>query len=399
MGQNNTGTGRDIYSATINFFECAHISIAGRVDVLLKKEYYDHQGFQFKTLGPGPGVLTLKAFANSSPGFGLWQPWDRNIWITRLTLSPLCHILRAMKPSPQVAVVVVSYNTKDLLLTCLASVIESSKPDETEIIVVDNASSDGSHQAVQSSYPQAIIIANPSNVGFGVACNQAIRASSAPFLLLLNSDASITSEGFQALYETISANPRCGAAGCRLTDSAGLAATNTRNFLTPLNQALEQSGLVGWTDWKYLRRTHQPSLDQSQQDCSVDWIDGACLMLRRAALDQVGLFDEKFFMYSEDEDLCFRLRKNGWLICYTARGLAQHHGGASTAQNRFAMRRQFYWSQTYFLTKHFGPASAFCYRVAMIISLGIKSLLGANRTASREQLRALKSANLVNGEW
>jgi N-acetylglucosaminyl-diphospho-decaprenol L-rhamnosyltransferase len=219
--------------------------------------------------------------------------------------------------------------------------------------------------------------------------------------LLLNSDATITPQSFQALYETMSAKAQCGAAGCRIIDSAGSETTNTRNFLTPFNQALEQSGVMGWINWKYLRRSHRPTPDQNELDCAVDWIDGACLMIRRAALDEVGLFDEQFFIYSEDEDLCFRLRKHGWTICYSAKGIARHHGAASTSQNRFDMLRHFYSSQMLFLSKHRGHASAFLYASTMKTVLFLKASLLRDRNrreTAREQLNALREAELVNGK-
>jgi GT2 family glycosyltransferase len=317
-----------------------------------------------------------------------------------LTPSPPCHILREMKPSPQVAVVVVSYNTRDVLISCLASVIESTHFPDIEIVVVDNASTDGSLDAVRETYPQVQTIANQTNLGFGVACNQAIRATTAAFILLLNSDATITPAGLEALLEAISGNAKCGAAGCRIVNSAGIETTNTRNFLTLLNQAAEQSGVLGWTNSKYLHRTHWPTLDSNKQDCSVDWIDGACLMVRRAALDEVGLFDEEFFMYSEDEDLCFRLRGHGWTICYTAAGTATHHGGASTSQNKFEMLRQFYRSQMQFLSKHRGRRAVFVYTKALRTVLFLKSRLlrdRSRRAMAREQLRALREARELLG--
>lgn len=310
-----------------------------------------------------------------------------------MTLSPQCHILREMKPSPQVAVVVVSYNTRDDLINCLASVIESTRSPDTEIVVVDNASTDGSLETVGKTYPQVVTIANPTNVGFGVACNQAIRATVAPFILLLNSDAAITPQSFQVLRNALSENAQCGAAGCRIINSAGTETANTRNFLTPFNQAAEQSGFMSWTSWKYLRRTHLPKLDRNEQDCTVDWIDGACLMVRRAALDEVGLFDEEFFMYSEDEDLCFRLRQHGWTICYSASATARHQGAASTSQNSFEMLRQFYLSQMLFLSKH--RRSVLLYATAMKTILFLKSMVlrdGNRRELAREQLKALREA-------
>jgi len=121
-------------------------------------------------------------------------------------------------------------------------------------------------------------------------------------------------------------------------------------------------------------------------------------MIRRAALDEVGLFDEEFFIYSEDEDLCFRLRKHGWTICYSAKGSARHHGAASTSQNRFEMLRHFYSGQILFLSKHRSHASVFLYGIAMKTVLILKASLlrdSNRRETAREQLKALRK---VNGE-
>ena len=169
--------------------------------------------------------------------------------------------------------------------------------------------------------------------------------------------------------------------------------SNTRNFLTPVNQALETAGIKLRS--RRLRRTYKPDLDGSLVDCSVDWIDGACLMLRRAALDEIGLFDEQFFMYSEDEDLCYRLGKRAWLVCYCGGGTVVHHGAASSKQNKVEMLRQFYLSQMLFLSKHRSPGSSFFYVTAMRLVLVLKHLLlkdSHRRKVTREQLIALKEA-------
>ena len=294
--------------------------------------------------------------------------------------------LGGMNSDPKVAVVVISHDTKALLLECLASVFESAAGNDIETVVVDNASKDGSHEAVCRVYPQVIAIRNEANRGFGAACNQAISSTAAPFILLLNSDARLTPEGFGALLACMRANDRCGAAGCLMFSAEGAPVVNTRNFLTALNQPLEQSGLTGRLGFRGLGRTHRPTHGDDLLDCSVDWIDGACLMLRRAALEQAGLFDERFFMYSEDEDLCFRLRKHGWSICHSANGSAVHHGGASTAQNRVEMLRQFYSGQMLFLLKHRGRASVALYAAAMKAILFFKRLAAAPRQGSREEL-------------
>ncbi|HXG91313.1 MAG TPA: glycosyltransferase family 2 protein [Blastocatellia bacterium] len=293
--------------------------------------------------------------------------------------------------NPQIAVVVVSYNTRALLLECLASVIESSREAEIELIVVDNASRDGSYEAVREAFPQAVTVRNSTNIGFGVACNQAIRRTTAPFILLLNSDARINTDALQAILDAMRFDERCGAASCRIVNDEGEEMINTRNFLTPLNQALELLG--------FKRRAYRPKPEDNNLDCSVEWIDGACLMLRRAALDEVGLFDEQFFMYSEDEDLCFRLKERGWKVCFSSAATVFHRGAASSSQDRTNMLRHFYSSQMLFLSKHRGRASVFLFRLAMKTALTLKLLLARLKSQDKrreefaERLFALKRAS------
>jgi len=302
-----------------------------------------------------------------------------------------------MKSDPKVAVVVVSHDTKDLLLECLVSIFASATGD-TEVVVVDNASRDGSYDAVCAAYPEVKAIRNETNRGFGAACNQAINSTRSPFVLLLNSDAQLTPEAFRALSDCMRANDRCGAAGCRIVNAKGSIVCNTGSFLTALNQALEQAGITGSMSGRSLRRTYVPTYGEDLLDCTVDWIDGACLMLRRAALEEAGLFDERFFMYSEDEDLCFRLKNHGWMICHSGHGSVIHHGGASSSQNRLEMLRHFYSSQMLFLLKHRGRASVALYRAAMKTVLLLKSLVGVslngdgNHGEFADRLDALRGA-------
>jgi N-acetylglucosaminyl-diphospho-decaprenol L-rhamnosyltransferase len=303
-----------------------------------------------------------------------------------------------MEAHPQLSVVVVNYNTRDLLLECITSVFESTPSIYVEVVVVDNASSDGSYEAVRKAFPQVTATANVTNRGFGAACNQAIPLTSAPFLLLLNSDARLTQPAIEALRQCLNRNPRCGAAGCRMIDGQERELTNTYNFLTAFNQALEMLGLTRRIKSRRLRRTRVPTPDCDLFDCSVDWIDASCLMLRRAALDEVGLFDEQFFMYSEDEDLCFRLRKAGWFICFSAAASAIHQGGASTTQNPSKMLVHFYSSQRRLLLKHRGRASVYVFGVIMKMVLAAKSRFytsfpdGSRGQDYAERLYALKRA-------
>ncbi len=280
-----------------------------------------------------------------------------------------------MSLPPQVTIIIVNYNTRELLLECINSVIDSSEEMRIEIIVVDNDSKDGSAEAVRGAFPEVVLLANSTNLGFGAACNQAIKTARSPFVLLLNSDARLTAEALKAVYDCMESEESCGAAGCKLVNAEGRQATNTRNFLTPFNQTLEQANLTSRLSSRYLRRSYSPKVDGELKDRSVDWIDGACLMLRRAALDEVGLFDERFFMYSEDEDLCLRLKRHGWSVCYSAAGTAFHRGGATTEKDRVNMLTHFYFGQILFLRKHRGRSSALLYLAMMKTVLTLKRLL------------------------
>jgi GT2 family glycosyltransferase len=270
-----------------------------------------------------------------------------------------------------VSVVVVSFNTKALLFECLASLKSATGGRLSEAVVVDNASNDGSTEMVRECYPDVRLITNPANRGFAGACNQGIRSTSAPFILLLNSDARLSESCVDALLSCFSLEAKCGAAGCSLFDANGCERPSTWRFLTPLNQALESLGLNRVAPERFARG-YKASPGERGIDCSVDWIEASCLMVRRAAAEQAGLFDERFFMYSEDEDLCWRLRDSGWLICYSNRGHAVHHGGASAQLNPLQSLCHFYRSQYLFLLKHRGKASARFYLVATEAALLLK---------------------------
>src|SRR5262249_50487135 len=174
------------------------------------------------------------------------------------------------------------------------------------------------------------------------------------------------------------------AAACTLIDSTGRYRPSTWHFLTAFNQALE---LVGLTNFLIARfgRSCQPRPYSNGMDCSIDWIEASCLMLRRAALEEVGLLDERFFMYSEDEDLCWRLRRSGWLVCYSNRGRAVHLGGGSARQNPLQNLCHFYRSQHLLLLKQRGPRSARAYLLASQIALLLKQLWHVVR-ANQERL-------------
>jgi N-acetylglucosaminyl-diphospho-decaprenol L-rhamnosyltransferase len=277
---------------------------------------------------------------------------------------------------PQMAVAIINYNTCDYLRTCLASVVSACAG---PIIVVDNASSDGSVDMVRELFPQVTLYANRNNRGFGAACNQAIAHCTTPYVLLLNSDTVLGPGTIDVLADYLDHNPQVGIVGPRLLNVDGSLQPSCFPFPTPLNIALELSNLSSVT--RFLPGIRQLYLRSWSHDYprAVPWVLGAALAIRRAAFEAVGGFDESFFMYSEEIDLCYRMRPAGWQTHFTPAGAITHTGGASTSQYRVDMAVRLFQSWRAFYDHHYSR-----YRL-----LELRLIIGAGVGAkiARDQLR------------
>jgi GT2 family glycosyltransferase len=271
--------------------------------------------------------------------------------------------------TPDISVVVVSWRTRDLTLACLAAVEADAGRSKVkaETILVDNASGDGTADATRLMYPRAIVIEAKTNLGFAAGCNLGLARARGRHVLMLNPDAAVPRGMLAALVEFLDATPRAGAVGCRLVSPSGEEQFSCGRFLTPVNQFAETLGIARLVGRPALRRSY----DDAELDApavAVDWVVGACLAVRRTALDEVGNLDERFFMYSEDEDLCYRLRASGWSIHLLPRLRVAHVGGASAMQAIERMRVSARESQTAFVRKHHGAAHAAVFRTLMRIA-------------------------------
>jgi N-acetylglucosaminyl-diphospho-decaprenol L-rhamnosyltransferase len=247
------------------------------------------------------------------------------------------------KVKSDLSIIIVNWNTRELLLNCLASVARI--PGEFEVIVVDNDSMDGSAAAVASMFPNVKIIQSPRNMGYACANMMGLRASIGRYVLFLNSDTLIPSKALPSLIEFLDNNPQVAACGPRLEQKDGAAQAfsfgRDPTLLYIMARACARLGLrAPLHDWE---------TDKVQP---VDWISGTCLLVRRAAFDQVAGFDERIFMYFEDNDLCLRLRRAGWQIVYYPKVTVVHIGAASPVCEN--LRREYYdESLRYFYSKHF----------------------------------------------
>jgi len=256
---------------------------------------------------------------------------------------------------PRVTVVVPSWNTRELLALCLESVISTGEGVDCEILVVENASSDGSAELARGFHPSVRLIENANNVGFARACNQGIAASRAPYLLFLNSDARLLPGTLSALVELATLHPRCGVAGVQVRDGSGGFQASHARFPSWSQELLMLSGL-GRLLYGSTYPSHGP--DEARGARSVDWVSGACLFGRRAALDAVGGFDEDYFMYGEEMDLCYRMRRSGWEVWYEPAARAIHLGGGSSSRRTLEREADLYCGRVRFFRRHRGARAA-----------------------------------------
>jgi GT2 family glycosyltransferase len=244
-------------------------------------------------------------------------------------------------------IVIVNFNTRDDLLACLASIADAPPACPVHVHVVDNASSDHSVDAVRRAHPTVNVIALERNVGFAAANNIAIRASGAPLILLLNSDTRVRPGAIDTLVARLDAT---GAAivGPRLVNGEGRPEISFGSMLSPVSELGQMlRGRVASRNSGWARRYVERRLAHER---AVDWVSGACLLVKREAATAAGLLDERFFMYEEDVDFCASVRKHGGRVMFTPHAEVVHLRGRSPAAER--RRTEYDRSHVAFYEKH-----------------------------------------------
>ena len=230
----------------------------------------------------------------------------------------------------RLSVVFLSYNTRDLTRQALSSVLAAAEGLEVEIFVVDNASADGSADMVAEEFPQVKLICNAANVGFSAGNNVALRQVTGEYALLINTDTIVRRDALRTMVEFLDAHPEAGACGCKILDPDGtLQLDSRRGFPTPLAAFCKMSGLSRlFPKHPLIAHYHMTYLDP-EQTAEVEVLSGSCMMVRKSAMDQVGLLDEDYFMYGEDIDWCYRFHQAGWKIYYVPTTEIIHFRGES----------------------------------------------------------------------
>jgi len=272
---------------------------------------------------------------------------------------------------PRISVVIVNWNTRDYLRTCLSSLVGAVRePPLREIIVVDNASGDGSAQVVAQEFPDVLLIRNDRNLGYAAANNQGIRASKGEYIMLLNPDAWVQKGCLESLAEFLDANPCAAAAAPRLLNPDGSLQQSVRSFPAPPPLIFDALGLARLFPRSRVLAAYRMTWWGHSDVREVDQPMASALMLRRSALDEIGLFDERFPLYFNDVDLCLRLKRAGWKVLYLPDAVCVHHVAASTAQVRCAAIAESHRSLLRFYRKHYRalplPIYVFCALVIIV---------------------------------
>ena len=250
----------------------------------------------------------------------------------------------------KLSVVIVSYNVRELLTACIDSVVKAAEGIDSEVFVVDNKSVDDTIEVICRDYPWVHLINNKENLGFSKANNIAIRQAEGEYVLLLNPDTVVAEGTLRGAIEFMDQYPEAGGAGVRMHNADGTLAPESRRAVpTPMVAARKMLGFTKRYYMSYL------SWDEPGQ---IEVISGAFMLLRRKAIDQVGMLDEDFFMYGEDIDLSYRLLKGGWQNWYLPLDII-HYKGQSTQKSDFRYVHVFYQAMLIFFRKHYSHLSFF----------------------------------------
>jgi N-acetylglucosaminyl-diphospho-decaprenol L-rhamnosyltransferase len=282
-------------------------------------------------------------------------------------------------------IIIVSYNTCDLLRRCLQSLRDHPATGETEIIVVDNASADDSVAMVRAEFADVRLRSQSHNLGYAAANNLALRDLRARYGLILNSDIEVHAGALDALLAFMDIHPEAGLAGARLILPDGSVQDTWQHGFT-LGEFVRQQLYLD----RLVPRTKSRETREGEQPREVAHLHGACLMVRREALQQVGLLDEGYFMYCEDSDWCRRFRQAGWQLSYVPAAEMLHHHGASSRQIRGDMIAAYNLAAARYFRRHRGRLAGLAARLAGLLGMTLR-LLGAGLLAG---LTAGRSASL-----
>ncbi len=296
-----------------------------------------------------------------------------------------------------ISAVLVSYNTRKMTLRSLAAVRADLAGRSADVWLVDNASVDGTAAAVAERFPDVHVVPLDRNVGFGAGNNAALGRATGRYLLLVNTDAFPAPGATAAMAAYLDAHPAVGVVGPKLVNADGSLQPSCWRFPSPARAWLEATWVAG------LFGVDHPAGDYRRwphdAERSVDWVIGACLMVRRLVVEQVGGFDEAFFMYAEETDWQRRIRDAGWDVVLLPTAVVTHLGGASGTADQPGTRRAFFDSQDRYLRKHHGRTGLAAARAASVAGLAARLVAWSGFLVARPGRRRQTWGKLRFAGW
>jgi GT2 family glycosyltransferase len=270
------------------------------------------------------------------------------------------------------SVIIVNWNTKNLLCQCLDSLNQVAKKVEMEIFVVDNGSMDGSGEVVRKRFPGVKLVENQMNLGFAKANNQALRLSKEKYVLLLNPDTQIKRGAIEEMILFMNAHPEVGVVGGQLLNSDGSKQNSIANFPSLATELLNKS-LLRW-----LFPENFPGKEKSYLGpIEVDSVIGACMMVKREAMEQVGLLDEDYFLFLEETDWCCRMKKAGWKIYHVPQAEIFHFQGRSAETKKERAKIEYYRSRYHFFRRNRGRFQWTILHIGLLIRLAVELIFAS----------------------
>jgi GT2 family glycosyltransferase len=273
------------------------------------------------------------------------------------------------------SIVIVNYNTEELLKDCLKSVYAGANGTPLAIWVVDNNSHDNSVAMVKSCFPKVQVIESPCNVGFSKANNIVISHSDSDYILLLNPDTLVIDDAIERMVKFMEENPGVGIAGCKVLNRDGtLQLACRRSIPTPRAAFFRLTGLSRLFPRSKVMAEYNLTYTNPDQTHEVGAVSGAFLMIRRKVVEEIGMLDERFFMYGEELDWCLRAKRAGWNIMYHPAAQIIHYKGESTKYNSRKAAIEFYRAMYLFHRKHFARDHSFIGNGLICLGICIKAL-------------------------
>jgi N-acetylglucosaminyl-diphospho-decaprenol L-rhamnosyltransferase len=275
----------------------------------------------------------------------------------------------------KLSIVLITYNFAQLVTRSISSVLENTGIQDYEIIVVDNASTDGTPETIRAAFPQIQLIENATNTGFSRACNQATRLARGEYIVLLNSDCFLRNDTFGRMLNYMEGKPEVGIVGARLLNPDLSPQGSSRRFLSLVG---EFCATLPYVNKLPIQCFHRDLLTAKKTSLAilVDYVSGACFMFRRSTFDTIGGFDERFFMYSEEEEFCYRARRAGILTAYVPSAEALHISGASFGENVYNRSALVASSRLKYYKKYHSSFQVLAFRVFLSLALMTRASFG-----------------------